>query len=101
LTQVAKLAALYDVPIHEAAVDVRALFSSADKLGLEPPDTELLPNAFEEVIFQLTIESPASAEQVAKLVAHAERGCHAGQSFRAPVRVETRAKLNGEALPFG
>lgn len=65
----------------------------ADKYDLGGP-----PGAFQQVTFDLHVSSSASKSQVAKLVAHAERACHAAQTFRAPVPVELRATLNGKAL---
>jgi organic hydroperoxide reductase OsmC/OhrA len=50
------------------------------------------------VAFAVSIQSPASGEQVKKLIAHAERGCHAEQTLRNPIPVKTTARLNGEAL---
>jgi hypothetical protein len=44
------------------------------------------------------VNSAASVSQVAKLIAHAERACHAAQTFKAAVTVELKATLNGEAL---
>jgi organic hydroperoxide reductase OsmC/OhrA len=84
------------VPIEDAEVDVRCSFDVADKLGLEGPGA-----AFEEVAFAVTIQSPAPAEQVKKLIAHAERGCHAEQTLRQPIPVKTTARLNGQALDLG
>jgi organic hydroperoxide reductase OsmC/OhrA len=81
------------VPIQEAEVDVRANFSVADKYDLGGP-----PGAFQKVTFDLKISSTAPDSQVVKLIAHAERACHAAQTFRAPVPVELKASLNGEAL---
>jgi hypothetical protein len=46
----------------------------------------------------LEVRSPAPAERVRELVAHAERGCHAQQSLRAVVPVRLRARLNGADL---
>ncbi|MEP6751295.1 MAG: OsmC family protein [Candidatus Dormiibacterota bacterium] len=79
--------------MEEADVDVRATFSVADKYDLGGP-----PGAFQQVTFDLHINSSASDSQVAKLVAHAERACHAAQTFRAPVPVALKATLNGSAL---
>jgi uncharacterized OsmC-like protein len=93
LTQLAKFSPLYAVPIEEAEVDVRASFSVADKYDLGGP-----PGAFQQVAFDLKVTSSAPSSQVAKLIAHAERACHAAQTFRAPVPVELKASLNGEAL---
>jgi organic hydroperoxide reductase OsmC/OhrA len=93
LTQLAKFSPLYNVPIEEAEVDVRANFSVADKYDLGGP-----PGAFQQVTFDLKVSSSAPDSQVAKLIIHAERACHAAQTFRAPVPVELKATLNGEAL---
>lgn len=68
----------------------------ADKYDLGGP-----PGAFQQVTFDLHVSSPAPESQVAKLVAHAERACHAAQTFRAPVPVELKATLNGKVLVAG
>jgi hypothetical protein len=46
----------------------------------------------------LEVRSPAPAERVRELVAHAERGCHAQQSLRAAVPVRLQVRLNGDDL---
>lgn len=74
-------------------MDVRGRFNPADKLGLEGPG-----GAFEQVAAVLEVRSPAPAERVAALVAHAERGCHSSQSLRAAVPVRLLARLNGNDL---
>ncbi len=89
----AKFSPLYLVPIEEAEVDVRATFSVADKYDLGGP-----PGAFQRVTFDLKLKSSATESQVGQLIAHAERACHAAQTFRAPVPVELKATLNGETL---
>ena len=70
-------------------MDVRGSFSPAEKFGFQAP-----PGAFEEVAVTLEVRSPAPAERVRQLVAHAERGCHTSQSLRAAVPVRLRARLN-------
>jgi organic hydroperoxide reductase OsmC/OhrA len=50
------------------------------------------------VTFDLKLKSSASEAQVKRLIAHAERACHAAQTFRAPVAVEVKAALNGKTL---
>ena len=72
---------------------MRGGFSPADKLGLEGPG-----GAFEEVVVVVEVRSPAPAERVRELVAHAERGCHAAQSLRVAVPVRLLARLNGDDL---
>jgi hypothetical protein len=46
----------------------------------------------------LEIRSPAPAEHVRELVAHAERACHSTQSLRVEVPVRLLARLNGDDL---
>ena len=81
--------------LDEAQADVRATFSIADKYDLGGP-----PGAFQQVTFDLKIETPSPADDVRTLVAHAERACHASQTFRAPVDTRLAATLNGETLSF-
>jgi len=82
------------VPVHSADVDVRARFSVADKYDLGGP-----PGAFQDVTFDLKVESSAPAASVVRLIAHAERACHAAQTFRARVPTHLSASLNGAPLP--
>ena len=72
---------------------MRGSFSPAEKFGFEAP-----VGAFDEVAVTLEVRSPAPAERVRRLVAHAERGCHSSQSLRAPVPVRVLARLNGDDL---
>jgi hypothetical protein len=65
----------------------------ADKYDLGGP-----PGAFQQVTFELDIQSPAPESRVRQLIAHAERACHAAQTFRAPVPTTLSATLNGEPL---
>jgi organic hydroperoxide reductase OsmC/OhrA len=72
---------------------VQGRFSPADKLGLAGPG-----GAFQEVAVVLEVRSPAPAERVRELVAHAERGCHSAQSLRVAVPLRLLARLNGDDL---
>ena len=72
---------------------MRATFSVADKFDLGGP-----PGAFQRVTFHLEIQSPAPESAVVRLVAHAERACHAAQTFRTAVPTDLSVMLNGEAL---
>ena len=82
------------MPIDDASADVRATFQNTEKY-----DVDDAPPYFEQVTIALTVESPAPAEQVSKLITHAERACHAAQTLRHGVPVTLAAKLNGAALP--
>ncbi|HET8526546.1 MAG TPA: hypothetical protein VFM81_07895 [Actinomycetota bacterium] len=79
--------------IEDAQADVRAEFSVADKYDLGGPS-----GAFQRVSFRLEIRSPSPAADVALLVAHAERACHAAQTFKAPVPTTLETILNGGPL---
>jgi len=50
------------------------------------------------VSIKLDVVSPAGAENVRRLAAHAERACHAAQSLRHPIPVALETTLNGEVL---
>lgn len=83
------------MPIDDASADVRATFRNTEKY-----DVDGAAPYFEDVTIALTVASPAAAEQVRQLVAHAERACHAAQTLRHGVPVTLAAKLNGAALPL-
>lgn len=95
ITQIARFAPLYDVPLEDVQADVRAEFDVAEKFGLEGPN-----GAFEQVTYVLTVRSVAPAEQVRLLIEHAERACHAAQSLRQPVSVSLEVRLNDHPLPL-
>ncbi len=89
----ARFAPLYEVAIDDATADVRATFRNTEKY-----DVDDAPAYFERVDIRLEIVSPAGAEQVKRLAAHAERACHAAQSLRHPIPVVLETTLNGTAL---
>jgi len=93
ITQMARFAPLYDVPLEEVQADVHAEFDIADKFGMEGPS-----GAFEQVTYAITVSSSAPPEQVRLLVEHAERACHTAQSLRQPVPVSIEVHLNGQLL---
>jgi len=72
---------------------VRATFRNTEKY-----DVDDAPPYFEKVEVKLEVVSPAPAEAVEKLVAHAERACHAAQSLRHPIAVVLGVTLNGTEL---
>jgi len=81
------------VSIDDATADVRATFRNTEKY-----DVDDAPAHFEAVTIRLDVASPAPAEQVRRLAAHAERACHAAQSLRHPIPVVLQTVLNGAAL---
>ena len=95
ITQIARFAPLYDVPLEEVQADVRAEFNAADKFVTDDSN-----GAFEQVTYALTVRSSAPASRVRPLIEHAERACHATQSLRRPVPVSLEVQLNGQPLPL-
>ncbi len=95
ITQMARFAPLYDVPLEEVRADVRAEFTITGKFDVEEGS-----GAFDRVTYAVQVQSPAPWEQVRLLIEHAERACHAAQSLRASVPVVLDVELNGEALPL-
>ena len=81
------------MPIEDASADVRATFRNTEKY-----DVDDAPAYFEEVVIQLAVVSPAAPVNVARLVAHAERACHAAQSLRHSIPVRLEARLNDNLL---
>ena len=79
--------------IDDASADVRATFRNTEKY-----DVDDAPAHFEKVEIKLEIVSPAGADHVKRLAAHAERACHAAQSLRHPIPVVLETKLNGATL---
>ena len=73
---------------------MRATFFNTEKY-----DVDHEAPYFDEIQIRLSVDSPAAPEQVEALVRHAERACHAAQSFRHPVPVRLQATLNGFELP--
>jgi organic hydroperoxide reductase OsmC/OhrA len=72
---------------------VRATFRNTEKY-----DVDDAPPYFEKVEIKLEVVSPAPADAVRKLAAHAERACHAAQSLRHPIAVTLETRLNGNEL---
>ncbi len=72
---------------------MRATFFNTEKYDVDEAAPYL-----EEVTIRIAVDSPATAQQVRKLVAHAERACHAAQSLRHPTPVTLSATLQGEEL---
>jgi uncharacterized OsmC-like protein len=81
------------VPIDDASADVRGVFRNTEKY-----DVDDAPPVFQQVTIELAVVSTAAPEQVRRLVAHAERACHAAQSLRQGVPVSLATRLNGAAL---
>lgn len=87
-----QFAHLYNVVLMDVDVDLRATFDSGDKFDIGGPGA-----AFQKVIYHVTVDSPSPEEQINKLLAHAERGCHTAQSLRQPVEVTVEAIIKNKS----
>jgi putative redox protein len=88
LSQLVQFAPLYQVQFYDVSIDLRATFDDSEKYNLPGPGA-----AFQQVTFRVKIVSPSSDESIHKLVAHAERGCHAAQSLIHPVPVTLEKEI--------
>lgn len=87
LNQFATLAVARDLPLEGIQLAARGHFDR--RLG----------GAFEEIVYDLRLESRASSESVIALSKEAERMCYAHNTLkRAGVRLVTNLYLNGEQL---
>jgi uncharacterized OsmC-like protein len=71
----------------EGRLDLRGFFGVAD-----------VPAGFQDVSFTVEIDSPAPADEVARLVTAVNAHCPVLDILRQPVRVEGSYRLNGDPL---
>jgi predicted translin family RNA/ssDNA-binding protein len=90
---VAQFASVLDVPLDAVELELRAVYPH-DGLA------DIVGNAMERLTYVLDIKSPASAEQILKLMEVAEKECHATNTLRLPVEVVPHVRLNREELDF-
>ena len=90
-SQLTRYASELDVQIDDAEMDIRMSYDTRGKLGL----ADVSP-ACQEVIYKLTIKSPATSEKVKQMVQMIEKGCHTVNSIKNPVPVLGRLVHNGQ-----
>jgi hypothetical protein len=67
-----------------------------DRRGGRVPD---VPNqGFEEIRYDILVQSPESSERVKELVEEGERHCYALNTLRRAVKISGRVMLNGALL---
>jgi uncharacterized OsmC-like protein len=86
MTQYAKLAIAKDVPLTSMKAVARGHFDR--RVG----------GAFEEIIYEIAIESPASADSIREVAREAESMCYAHNTLKNSVRMTTKLTLNGKRL---
>jgi uncharacterized OsmC-like protein len=88
LTQYAKLAIAKNVPLTSLKSVARGHFDR--RVG----------GAFKDIVYEIAIESPASADAISEIAREAESMCYAHNTLKNSVRMQTDLTLNGEPLDF-
>ena len=88
MTQYAKLAIAKNVPLNSLRAVARGHFDR--RVG----------GAFKDIIYEIAIESPASADAITEMAREAELMCYAHNTLKNSVHMETNLTLNGARLDF-
>jgi len=88
MTQYAKLAIARDIPLVSMKAVARGHFDR--RVG----------GAIKEIIYEITINSPASPDAIRKVAQEAELMCYAHNTLKNSVQMKTQLTLNGERLEF-
>jgi organic hydroperoxide reductase OsmC/OhrA len=94
MTQVARYGHMLKVRVTRMTMHVKAGFRATGSVLNDTVEGEMVGAET-----RLDIDSPDSAERVAKLVRNAERGCFVMQALLRPVPVTSWTLLNGRSLP--
>lgn len=95
LSQLTRYASVYGVPIYGCEIQLRGYFDQRGKLQLDETSS-----GAQRLLYEVHLESDATAGQVAEMMRAVERGCHARNTFVDPVEVRATVKLNGQELPL-
>ncbi len=88
LTQYAKLAIAKNVPLTSMKAVARGHFDRH------------MGGAFKDIIYEIAIVSPASADAIGDVAREAELLCYAHNTLKNSVHMQTNLTLNGERLDF-
>jgi uncharacterized OsmC-like protein len=88
LTQYAKLAILKDIPITSMKAIARGHFDR--RIG----------GAFKDMIYEISIDSPADEDVIKRMAREAESMCFAHNTLKDTIRMQTNLRLNGKPLQF-
>jgi uncharacterized OsmC-like protein len=88
MTQYAKLAIAEDVTLKSMRATARGHFDRR------------IRGAFEDVIYEIEIESPASEDAIRKIAREAELMCYAHNTLKKSVHMQTNLSLNGKPVKF-
>ena len=93
LTQLARSGEARKIELRDASMTVNPVFEQTGSIGADTVRSRLV-----HVETSLHIDSPASREEIAGLVATAERMCFLMDTIREPHEVRSSTSLNGEPL---
>jgi len=93
LTQLARVSEARHIELDEIAMTVTPQFSQEGSILADTVESRLLGI---DTVLDITTEAPR--EEVAKLVATAERMCFMMDAVREPHDIQTRVTINGEDL---
>jgi putative redox protein len=88
MTQYAKLAIAKSVPLTSSKAVARGHFDRR------------VSGAFKDIIYEIEIESPASADAIIEIAREAELMCYAHNTLKTSVNIHTNLALNGERLEY-
>ena len=94
MTQVARYGHMLKVNVTRMTMHVKASYRVTGSVLNDTIQGEMVGAET-----RLELESPDAAEQVARGVRNAERGCYVMQALLRPVAVTGRTLLNGKFLP--
>lgn len=91
---IAAWAARWEIPLEAVQVEIQAEFDARGELGMD----DSIPPGYEEVRYVISIESPASEEVIAELIATAERYSPYVDVFARGQTMKRIVRLNGEEV---
>ena len=93
LIMYAALAAVRQIELEECEVTLKASLNVRGLLGIKEND-EIVSPGFSKITYETEIKSPASAEQLKKLVEDVEKQCPVMDMLTRPVTITGTAKVN-------
>jgi hypothetical protein len=93
MTQVSRYGHMLKLPVSRMRMHVTARYRVEGSVLNDTVHAEMLG-----VETRLELESPAPADQVARLVRNAENGCFVMQGLLRPVPIAATTVLNGQSL---
>lgn len=90
----AAMAAMMGIKLDEVKVDLKGSIDLKGLFGMDPD----IPPGYQKVTFETTLKSPASQEELRKLVEAVESHCPVLDSLVRPVEVSGKVLINGAAM---